>query len=56
MLAAIFGGAAAFLSLLTHPSHIAYPIKHKGDEEIYRGVSIASLFLIELLTSWKPRP
>ena len=48
MLAAMFGGAAAFLSLFTHPSHIAYLLKHRGDEEIYRGVSVASLFLISI--------
>lgn len=48
MLATMFGGTAAFLSLFTHPSHIAYLLKHRGDEEIYRGVSIASLFLISI--------
>lgn len=48
MLAAVVGGVAAFLSLFTHPSHIAYLIKNKGDDEIYRGVSIASLFLISI--------
>lgn len=48
MLAAVVGGVAAFLSLFTHPSHIAYLLKNKGDDEIYRGVSIASLFLISI--------